>query len=314
MIINECNELKTTEEAKMYLEMGKCLNSTYFYDISRKTDKTNVDLLEVIARFGLEPVTSLRFGLSGKEQENNTSFGHMILCTDSKGNKVKARNCFSSSEAERMERSVAFAANNSIQTPKILARDGQVIILEYIDGENPEGVLPLEDIRLIAEAHAEMEIPLPELESKTAEKLHKLISEALLKLREYLPEATVEPLEKALIEKFPTKIYPVFDHQDNGVHNILKGKDGQYWFIDEEAFGVLPFGYTLERALFGNGGHTICKNDSQREVYMSCFTPEQIDYYIKTREFWKMLLVARSSARALEYKEVDRALGLINEA
>ncbi len=299
-------------ESGEYGEIEGCLEGTYFYDIDRSAGQTEIDFLEEIAKMGLKPIKPLRFGVKGWDTVNINEFGHMALCEDQEGRKYKVRNCFSLSEANRMQTVVNFATAKKVSTPGIVGRKGQVLVLDYIEGDNPSESLEELDLLAVAKAHFSMEIPFETLEGRVREKLNDLINYSINFINE-IDSDKARYLKNKLDELFPDKIIPVFDHQDNGVHNLLKGVDDKFWWIDEEAFGILPFGYTLERALYGNGGHGICVSEAQRETYVSVFTDEQIEYYNNTREFWKLLLVTRSVARALFNKDLVRAIKLLSE-
>ena len=62
---------------------------------------------------------------------------------------------------------------------------------------------------------------------------------------------------------------------------------------------MLPFGYSLHRALNGRAFYSVCGNEVERRAYLSFFSREQREYYEKTKTFWGALYRLREGARLL---------------
>jgi len=289
-----------------------CLENTYFYNLRHLKDRgldSVTDVPLALANMGLEIVRPLQF-----QEANTTGFSRprIFLCDAGDHTLVKARVCTSKQEAERIFSNVQIASSLGVRTPQVIITNESILISEFANGEhctNPTD----EQIVLVAQAHHKLNYQLPILENQLRQQLGTLFNASYNVIGEQLGQQEAETVKAVVEYNQPQKFIPVFDHQDLGVHNIIWSDDGQPVIIDEEAFGIIPFGYSLYRATEGRSGYKVCHTDQQALGYKKQFSDQQNQYFVETHDYWKNLLKVRSTARALIVGNVDLARKLITE-
>lgn len=266
--------------------------TTYFYTTTTSLSRENGSL-EMLERNGLKVIKPLTY----KDDNDPSKFStyHMFLC-ERQGQKVKARFCYSLRDALRIEQNVRFATGRGVNTPSIISRDDSLLVLEFVEGVNATE-LTIEQCKAMGELYARMLRPFPDFESKVRGSLQRLFEECLESLLPVLSTDQINHLRSLANTLTPSKIIPVFDHQDAGRHNTIIDKKSNPWLIDEEAFGILPFGYTQERLLHGLSGSGTFDTDEQRSAYLDQLPEDFRSLYLETRPFWEFVLRLRTAGR-----------------
>jgi hypothetical protein len=114
-------------------------------------------------------------------------------------------------------------------------------------------------------------------------------------------------LREQVLAEMPEKIIPVVDHQDIGIHNMIINPEGKIFLIDEEGFGVMPFGYTQLRCLYGEAAYGLCRNDEERRVYLSTYNEAEQSYLESTMNYWRLLNQYRGIARSISVGNISSA-------
>lgn len=203
--------------------------------------------------------------------------------------RLKGRIFNNEGEAIRASENLKYAYEKGISVPKIIFENPPFLILEYVPGDNllgnKSGL-----IGKIGELHSSLNIPQGGFED--------LGKKFFLLLGQCCDFSGGDRVFKKVKSIFPKVFYPVFDHQDFGIHNLIFSF-GKPYLIDEEAFGVLPFGYSLHRAIGGRFGYRVCESEEDKKKYLSNFSDAQRNYYLETENFWDIFLKLRSVKRAL---------------
>lgn len=300
-------------EVSGYLESDfprYCLENTYFYNLTHLKDSGLADIQDVtiaISSVGLKIVRPLQF------QEANTlgfSQPRVFMCRSDQEGLVKARVCTSSEEAARIERSIGFARAIGISTPNAIRRSERFLVLDYTTGEHKPELSPSELIA-VAQLHNTLNFRIPGIEVQLHSEIIRLLDDCYELIGTQVYQGQAAYAREMVQEVFPDSLIPVFDHQDLGKHNLIWPPDGQPVVIDEEAFGITPFGYSLYRAVQGRKGYNVCINDIDRQVYLEQFPAERVDYFHATMRFWELLLKTRSTARALIVGNRPLALSIL---
>lgn len=217
----------------------------------------------------------------------------------------KIRICNSTSEALRIGNNLGYALSNGVPVSRVIEVSGPLVLLEYILGEKINE-LSQDDIKKISKIHSLINHPI-EFKGYIEENLENMILSSM----DILPKSDeLSRMKDAFYDEFPESFIPVFDHQDFGVNNIIKGK-GQFFVIDEEAFGILPFGYTLHRAIKGRRKYNVCNSEEEMNLYLSNLLPIYQAYYSKTRKFWEIVYKIREGARIFVSGNKDLAMNVL---
>lgn len=271
-----------------FFNFRESFETTYFYSIDSRGLPVRGDL----AAANLQIIKPLKFEKDVKNIENH----HMFLCQTTDGQKVKARFCFSPRDAARIEQNVQLAHAKGVSTPQVISRQDSLVVLEYIEGANVAD-MDISQYQALGKLHAQLIEPFSELAPAMHAALSALLVNILQRLQPISTTEQMKRLEDLITQLYPKTILPVFDHQDTGRHNTVLDEQQNLWLIDEEAFGIVPFGYTQERFQYGLDGLGTCQNDEQRGAYLSQFSAEHQDYYLATRTFWQLVLQLRTAGR-----------------
>lgn len=260
----------------------------FFYDLNYDKSK-GVKLffnsfIEEMRKSGYEIKFPLQY-----QHSDTKGFGMPKVFLLSKGNKLfKGRIVNSEEESKRIENNLVYAKQMGLPVSELVESMHSFMILSYIV-EDKDLVFDNEMIREIGLLHSRLNIS--QVSNKNfLGKFEKMLMDCCNFCER--PE-----LYKKIKKTIPSDFYPVFDHQDFGIHNLIIHNKKPY-LIDEEALGLLPFGYSLHRALNGRSGYSICNSFEEKEIYLSQFSKEKREAYFDSMLFWENFLNLRSASRA----------------
>jgi len=266
------------------------LAHTYYYETDRG-QIAPMDVSSALQDIGLTYERPLLFTTSDPD-----AFSHMVTARTPEKQEVKVRVCFSEASARQIYANVQHATDLGVRTPQALRHYGRLVILEFAEGENLEAPT-LEQVRQAGTLYAGMNEQLAGGTESTSERLGSLVGKALAATSSVVPVSLSAKVKNAITQHAPSQLLPVFDHQDIGLHNMLVGPDGDLILIDEEAFGVLPFGVTLDKALNDQGAVGICKTEAEQQQYLTAFPESLQEYYNDTQHYWRLVNTLRLAAR-----------------
>ncbi len=202
----------------------------------------------------------------------------------------KVRVCDSDQESARIIKNINYARSRDIPVSKVVCASGPLVFLEYTPGETIKNLSSRDRIK-IADIHNQLNHTIP-LKLDLRSKLIRLIGDSIYVLKDFDIGRY-----KELCQELPN-VLPVFDHQDFGLNNLIRTPEG-FSLVDEEALGILPWGFSVYKAMEGKRGFNICCNSQDVQEYLSCFPKDKSDYYHKTHQFFGSLYTLRESARVL---------------
>ena len=225
------------------------------------------------------------------EEETTKKSGSAKVYLLRRGEDVcKIRICCSEREALIIDRNVQYACSLGLPVSRSLGVFGPLVLLEYLPGEAfDKGV---GNVRSIARIHAAMN---KEIKAGGVENKLRNLFISSLEVLSGLPN-----LKNCLSDfnkNFPAELTPVFDHQDFGINNLIQLQKGGLAVIDEEAFSILPFGYSLHRAIKGRRKYSVCSSNNEGEEYLRSFPKDRVGYYQATKNFWETMFRIREGAK-----------------
>ncbi len=298
---------------------------SYFFDIHHKKDlgiiNSNINqsnIEEELNKIDIKIVMPLIFQTDKKNCNQNVNLNsNRVLMIKSKKHpykKLKLRVCNSLEQAKSICQNIIYMYNTTKYDFSGFAFQYQnIVISDYINGSiiNRDST---KDITKVAKTHAKItKKSFPEYEEELKKKLYYLIDECCNFLSKNNLETLSNQYKKDLLDNFPTVIIPVFDHQDIGINNIIKSKKSNIYFIDEEAFGLMPFGYSLHKACSGKPKYKICTNDKLAQIYINQFPKTRIKYYLKTIDFWDSLLRIRMASKYIMSDRKELGISILEK-
>ena len=222
------------------------------------------------------------------------------------GRLYKIRLCNSQEEAKRIANNLEYAACQKLPVSRVIQLFGPLILLEYISGQ-PLQRLSKKDIASIADIHSKLNhIIYCDIE-RIEKKLKILFYSCFQALSHF---KIMGEYKEIFLNGFPKELIPVFDHQDFNLTNVIRGPNS-FFLVDEEALGILPFGYSLYKAMQDARRFNICSNREDVRNYLSRFPQKCRDYYLDTEHFWKSIYILRESARVIETGNLSLAKKMV---
>lgn len=283
---------------------AQLLERTYFYNLYQRKDAglpSNQEIQELLAEGGVNLIKPLVFPDPDTSKVIRPS---VYLCETPETGPIKVRVCPSSEEALRIFDCVNIAVAQGLRTPPTIKLWGNCLALGFAPGHH-EIDFDINEINNIGKMHAGFIVHYPELKDLMQIKMQDLLENCQSVIEESIPGTFHPNLYAQLYERMP-KLLPVFDHHDIGKHNLIKNGDN-FWIIDEEAFGIIPFGYAISRAIDGRKTYSICSTPAERKAYMQNFPPDLAEYAMKTHNYWTKFYRYRAVARSIVLGNVDLA-------
>jgi len=293
--------------------MEKLINHRFFdLEKSKNTLITEKEIKKEISRLYNVNYTSIK-GLI--YQEHNTIRFKKIprVYYFIKGNlKYKVRYCPTTNDAIDIFLKSVFASNNKLPVSKPIRLTKNYILYKYTDGDNID-IINKNTVKKIAKLHSKINnIQYDNANCKKIleTKLKYCIKKWILYLKNNKFDLIYENKIDDKLKSIPP-IIPCFDHQDFGVHNLIINKKKIY-IIDEEAFGILPLGYSMIRPIFDRNKYRIIK---QKKVfdYTKYFKFENSKYFIDNLPFFRSLFILRNTVRRHIVGNIVGSLRLIKE-
>lgn len=230
------------------------------------------------------------------------------------GKQIKVRHCGNKKEAEEVFSRARYATRYCIAMCEPLEVVENLALFSYVEGRPMHPDEAHEHLDQIASIQAAL--TRVEQEEHASLFVDQLLTKMVLRCFSRLGEIDVgsraiEKLKKALDSK--PRIVAVFDHQDYGLHNLVVRRDGKVHVVDEEAFGLLPFGYGLVRPMFDRRNYRITADDNMVR-YLSFFTKEQREYFMSNVNYFRALFILRNSVRRHLVGNEEGAIKLLTEA
>lgn len=290
----------------------KLINPLFYdptIDKSINQDKTYKEICEIFGVNSLE-LHPLQY------QENDTvnfSNGPRIFWTKFNGDLVKVRICKSHDEAESIIKRVEFARDISIPVCAPIKAVKKYSIFKYELGDILNENLDTEHVNEISNIQSRMNNIKFDKDTniEISSKVDELCSISIKYLQRGLGHESINNLKKVINKK--PKIIATYDHQDYGIHNIIKTPDSRILVVDEEAFGILPLGYGVIRPVFDRPKYRVSKNTSIEE-YLKNHSEESREYILNNLNFFLALFILRNSYRRLRAGNHIAAQKLLAEA
>jgi hypothetical protein len=277
----------------------------FFYDLFFKKDKGVGLYLDLVKQFVKDRDLEVVSGLQYDDDAIKMSGIPKVFLVRRNNERFKIRICSSDEESVRINQNISYAYNRGIPVSRSIEAFGPLLLLEYVPGQSVQEISSEDRIK-IGNIHSSLNhiVSYSENLKNKLESIFLVSLEALSKLK------GVNRYRDIFYQELPENLFPVFDHQDFGLHNLVKNSQG-FFVVDEEAFGILPFGYSLHRAMHGRRKYEVCSNEKEVRDYLSCFSKEFSDYYIKTQNFWESVYTIRESARVFVCGNRDLARRLV---
>lgn len=239
--------------------------------------------------------------------------GARVFGVDYYGKHIKARYCRNKREAEGVFLRAKYASETGIPMSEPLGVLENLALFSYIEGRSlscDESELYLDQIASAQHSLSKNKFG-AESNMFVEELLTKMISRCVSKLKEVcFGMESLEKIEKILEVK--PDIIGSFDHQDYGLHNLILGEDKRIYVVDEEAFGLLPFGYGIVRPIFDRENYKVTSKKNL-ERYLSFFTIEQREYVTANLDYFRAIFILRNCLRRYISGNTEGAIKLISE-
>ncbi len=268
------------------------LNNNTFFSTEVRHRNVRHDIEKSIQVFDLDK-DSIHI-LQDEESSKNPLFRiKLIRARTKEGIKVKVRFFEDRSQAVRSFESTSLAYGAGVPTTEPLSLDGTLGLFSYVEGKNLiRENLNESDVREIGKIHS------------TLNNSQRYVNgEEFRENSEGMVErASKNLLDSGLLDE-PFKIkhphfIPVLEHEDFGIHNVIKGRERKFTLIDEESFGILPFGFGLVRPLYDKV-FRITASSKRGETYLSQFDEEKRQYFRDNANYFIFMYVLRNASRKL---------------
>jgi hypothetical protein len=282
---------------------AKILESTYLFKIEyqKSHDLLHVtELSNLLSALGLNYSNDLYYRTPSSR---GSDYPRLFACISSKGEKLKGRVCDSESTAETIASCIDKALDLEISTSRVYHREGRILITEFLEGSNPE-LLSGKEIATVAKMISTIEVEYPGLEPQISEMMETCLADS----NRILGNTEQSNSIHAWLSHEMPQLTPVFDHTDWGMHNLLRSPNGVLHLVDEEAFGIIPFGYSISRALNGDYPFVIISEPTDRDMLLSQFPQEKVTAFLSAENFWKVFYNFRNAARSTFRGNADKSL------
>lgn len=282
------------------------INSLFY---NPKNNKAQSSYESVASIIGISP-TSLQ-PLQYSDYETYQFSAPRVFRFDQAGSRLKARVCCDSVESNSVFVRISHAYNYGLPVAKPIGVMQNIVLLSYIEGSVVQNFSP-EDVITIAQLHSRVvATPIGE-QDKTAviELMNNLVYTCLTELCAMTSRSVYSRLVE-LADDLP-QVMPVFDHQDFGRHNLIRSDSNELYLIDEEAFGVIPFGYSIVRAIYERDNYRITTSE-HLERYLREFPVQLADYYKENELFLRILFIIRNAVRRRMMGNVEGSNRLLRE-
>jgi len=243
----------------------------------------------------------------------NFSTGARLFKVQSKNDFFKVRLCADPEDASGISIRLNYAQSIGVPVCRPLKIVKEYLVLSYEDGKKYEEKISDGDITEISKIQSKMNSVRfePAIDGYIENKVCELIEISLNQLSHKFKSPDILLLEKKLSQK-PKKIIATFDHQDYGLHNLIKKKNNKPLIVDEEAFGVLPLGYGVIRPVFDRLNYRLAENISLTQ-YLKNYPRETQEYIFENISFFRSLFIARNCYRRIRAGNIAAAEKLLAE-
>lgn len=286
--------------------MNSLLNK-HFYDPNLNKKAFELDVIRHLALQMPVKVKPLQYS-----DDETTSFTNpKVFLLEENDKKIKIRFLPNRDEALALYSRAKLAYDSGLRVSRPLRCQENMVFFEYIEGSHLE-TFSTSDVHEISKLHAHLiQVSIPDVCQPTCELgVQVLIHRSLAAIQPFAPRHHFQILQSIL--KNVPNIFAVFDHQDLGKHNLIKDMSGEMVLIDEEAFGVIPFGYSLVRIFYGRANYKVASPDLLG-IYLDAFPQHLAEHFIQRKEFFRALFIARNAVRRLNVGNHAGAQSLIEE-
>ena len=289
--------------------MTRLFNSQFF-EVKKETRKL-LDIRDICETFGLNPDSAkLLYDEDAKKTEDSPS--KLLKAIDSSGLAVKIRIYTSQEIMNRSFLSTELVYNSGVPVCRPLNMNTTTASFQYMEGKR---VTYISDymIHKTGEIHSNLNsVKIENGGFDSRRFFEQLIKEGL----EYLVKNQWKAVTRNFIHKTFNLEIPtlplVLDHDDFGVHNVIRNKKDLV-LIDEEAFGVLPFGLGLIRPLY-DLYYGFCRTQQQRRRYLGKFDSNLQQVFRENERFLLFIYTFRNSIRKFTHNNRAGGLKMLKKA
>jgi len=298
----------------MATEYIRTLINPLFYDptLDKSISSKETTYKEIREIFGSNALELHPLQYQDKDTTNFSS-GPRIFWTEYNNELWKIRLCNNPHDAENIFERTKFAKRLSIPISEPIKIMGKYIILKYEPGNILSEESSEQYINEISQIQSKMNIVRfdEKVDKQIDLNIEELCNISLKGLQKNLGHESTQRI-KEIVSARP-KIIATYDHQDYGLHNIIKTHDSRIILVDEEAFGILPLGYGVIRPIFDRPNYRISANITIEE-YLKHHSAESREYILTNMRFFKAVFILRNSYRRLRAGNHIAAQKLLAEA
>lgn len=291
---------------------NKNLLNDLFYTPDINKSEMEIDAIASILELPKNLLTSLQYN----DRETIKFIKPRVFIYPDKNAMVKVRVCHTNDEAEGVYRRALFAYKQGLPVAQPVKTVKNLALFVYIDGTqaNFENAYQVKEISKIHSQLNNISISAKDNLACISKTKH-LIDYCIKEVTTLIGEKLAHKAQNTLHSK-SFLFLPVFDHQDFGKHNVICASNtSKYFIMDEEAFGIIPFGYSIVKAIYERENYRLISPE-YLDLYLESFPNGLSDYYRTNENRLRLLFILRTYVRHQKvgnFLDAKKLLSMIDE-